>query len=114
MCVCVCAQPSYPFQEWRSNVAPVTQPNLDFMAPEYVLTMTCGTASDMFSLGLLIYAVFAKGKPLFECHGELSAFKSNAEEVRVICCHQNYTEVHASFSECGCDVLSLLKKVEYI
>ena len=59
------------------------------MAPEYVLTMTCGTASDMYSLGLLIYAVFAKGKPLFECHGELSAFKSNAEEVRIICFHQN-------------------------
>jgi hypothetical protein len=36
----------------------------------------------MFSLGLLIYSVFAKGKPLFECRGEMAAFKENVEEVR--------------------------------
>ncbi|KAK7098938.1 hypothetical protein V1264_003150 [Littorina saxatilis] len=76
------SEPSYPFQEWRTNRAPVTQPNLDFMAPEYVLTMMSSPASDMFSLGILIYTVFAKGKPLFQCRGELSAFRQNAEELR--------------------------------
>lgn len=76
------SEASYPFHDWRTNVAPVTQPNLDFLAPEYVLTKRCGPASDMFSLGLLIYAVFAKGKSLFECHGEMAAFKENTEELR--------------------------------
>ncbi|XP_076472048.1 SCY1-like protein 2 [Babylonia areolata] len=75
-------QPSYPFHEWRGDVVPVSQPHLDFMAPEYVLTMQCGPGSDMFSMGLLIYTIFAQGKPLFECQGELSAYKSNAEELR--------------------------------
>lgn len=74
--------PPFPFFEWRTDMAPITQINLDYMAPEYVLTMCCGTASDMFSLGLLIYAMYAKGKPLFECSGELSTFKKNAEELR--------------------------------
>lgn len=75
-------QPSFPFREWRSDLVPVTQPNLDYMAPEYVRTMTCSPASDMFSLGMLVYTIFSKGKPFYDCHGDLSAFKNNAEEVR--------------------------------
>ncbi|ESP05108.1 hypothetical protein LOTGIDRAFT_151904 [Lottia gigantea] len=61
---------------------PVAQSNLDFLAPEYTLTMTCSPASDMYSLGVLIYSIFNNGKPLFECQGQLSTFQKNAEELR--------------------------------
>ena len=55
---------------------------MDYMAPEYVSTMTCDTASDMFSLGMLFYTVFSKGKTLLECRNEMSAYKKNMSEVR--------------------------------
>ena len=99
-----CHQPSYPFLELRSDIAPVRQPNLDYMAPEYVLTMVSGPASDMFSLGLLIYSVFAKGKTLFECNGELSSFKDNAAEVSVML--EGYLNCMYSLGYSVCSVLS--------
>ena len=61
---------------------PLIQPQLEYMAPEYVLTANCDTASDMFSLGLLFYCVFNNGKTLFECREELTAYKKNIEEVQ--------------------------------
>ena len=59
----------------------VAQPNLNYLAPEYALTMQCDISSDMYSLGILLYAVFNNGKPLYNCRNELSAFRKNSEEV---------------------------------
>lgn len=36
------------------------------------------TASDMYSLGCVIYAVHCKGNPPFKTHGSLSAVRENA------------------------------------
>ncbi|KAG6332892.1 hypothetical protein ID866_6199 [Astraeus odoratus] len=47
-------------------------------APEYALDETLVTASDMYSLGALIYAVHCKGKPPFYNHGNLSNLRDNA------------------------------------
>ncbi|KAK6184566.1 hypothetical protein SNE40_007015 [Patella caerulea] len=76
------AKPVYEFIEWDSECPPIAQPNLDYLAPEYAITMTCSPASDMYSLGVVIYSLFNNGKPLFECHSQLSTFQKNAEELR--------------------------------
>lgn len=74
-------QPMFLWREWRGDIIHLLQPHLDFLAPEYVLTQHCGAPSDMFSLGLLIYAVFAKGMTFLQCNGQLSSYKKNAEKV---------------------------------
>lgn len=74
--------PSFEFKEWECDIPPVAQPHLDFLAPEYSLTMSCSQASDMFSLGALIFAIFNNGKPLYECRDDISQFKKNSEEMR--------------------------------
>ncbi|XP_064601195.1 SCY1-like protein 2 [Liolophura sinensis] len=74
--------PLFEFVEWDAGVPPLAQPNLDFLAPEYALTMTCSLASDMFSFGVLLYSLFNEGRPLYECHGQLSTFRKNADELK--------------------------------
>lgn len=38
-------------------------------------------ASDIYSLGLVLYSVFNKGKRLFEYKDDISAFRKNSENV---------------------------------
>ncbi len=66
------------------DIPPVVQPHLDYLAPEHTLSHTCDTSSDMYSLGVLFYAVFNNGKPLYECNHQLSAYKRNVEEVSFV------------------------------
>lgn len=73
--------PTYSCEEWRSDIPPEAQPRLDFMAPEYELTHQCGPASDMFSFGVLMFSLYNEGKPLYECKGDLRAFRTNAEQL---------------------------------
>ena len=47
-------------------------------APEYALDEVLDPASDMFSLGCLIYAVHCKGNPPFKNHGNLASVRENA------------------------------------
>ena len=47
-------------------------------APEYALDEVLDPASDMYSLGCLIYAVHCKGNPPFKNHGSLSSLRENA------------------------------------
>ncbi|CAH0402045.1 unnamed protein product [Chilo suppressalis] len=49
---------------WSIKVAKISQPNLDFLAPEVQTNGQCNILSDMFSLGLVICAIFNNGKPL--------------------------------------------------
>lgn len=75
-------QPFWEFREWDEDLHPQAQPHLDYLAPEYALTLSCDTAADMFSLGALIYSVFNKGRPLYENGGRFSTFKKNACELK--------------------------------
>ncbi|CAG5134144.1 unnamed protein product [Candidula unifasciata] len=72
---------AYQCIEWRNDTPWEAQPNLDFMAPEYELTHDCSPASDMFSFGILMFSLYNKGKPLYECRGELRVFRQNVQEV---------------------------------
>ncbi|XP_057613875.1 SCY1-like protein 2 isoform X6 [Chionomys nivalis] len=59
-------EPNFPCKEWDPNLPSLCLPNPEYLAPEYILSVSCETASDMYSLGAVIYAVFNKGKPIFE------------------------------------------------
>ena len=74
-------QPYYPFTEWDRNKPPVIQPDLDFLAPEQILSRSLDTSADLFSLGMLLYSVFNEGKTLFECKEQFSKYKENITEV---------------------------------
>ncbi|XP_021338936.1 SCY1-like protein 2 [Mizuhopecten yessoensis] len=74
--------PLFAFREWDSEIPPIAQPNLNYLAPEYALTMNCSLASDMFSIGVLIHTIFNKGKPLYECKEQLSQFKKFSAELQ--------------------------------
>lgn len=48
------------------------------VAPEYALDEALNTASDLYSLGCLIYAVHCKGDPPLKTHGSLGALRDAA------------------------------------
>ncbi|XP_045784676.1 SCY1-like protein 2 [Maniola jurtina] len=51
---------------WSIKVAKIAQPNLDFLAPEVQMSGQCSILSDMFSLGLVMCAIFNHGKSLLQ------------------------------------------------
>ncbi|XP_029455593.1 SCY1-like protein 2 [Rhinatrema bivittatum] len=59
-------EPKYLCKEWDPNLPALCLPNPEYLAPEYILSVSCETVSDMYSLGVVIHAVFNKGKPIFE------------------------------------------------
>ncbi|XP_065830467.1 SCY1-like protein 2 [Oscarella lobularis] len=75
------AQEKFAFHEWNSKLSFRTQPSLNYLAPEYVLNKTCDAASDLYTYGVLIHAVFNQGKPLFECDNNLLTYKHQAEQL---------------------------------
>jgi SCY1-like protein 2 len=54
------------------------------MAPEYHLTKSYNTQSDMFSLGMLIYALYNHGKTYYECHENYSTFIKMCDDLKTI------------------------------
>ncbi|XP_063303304.1 SCY1-like protein 2 isoform X1 [Pelobates fuscus] len=59
-------EPKFVCKEWDPNLPPLCLPNPEYLAPEYILSVSCDPASDMYSLGVIIHAVFNKGKTIFE------------------------------------------------
>uniref|UniRef100_A0A8C2LXZ5 Protein kinase domain-containing protein n=1 Tax=Cricetulus griseus TaxID=10029 RepID=A0A8C2LXZ5_CRIGR len=59
-------EPKFPCKQWDPNLPSLCLPNLEYLAPEYIFSVSCETSSDMYSLGTVIYAVFNKWKPVFE------------------------------------------------
>ena len=74
-------QPYYQCPEWDLDCPACTQPNLDYLAPEYIVSGHCDTASDMFSVGVLFHAIYNNGRPLFECKSELAVFRKHVADV---------------------------------
>ncbi|XP_037948428.1 SCY1-like protein 2 [Teleopsis dalmanni] len=70
---------SIPCQPWSSRVSKMAQPNLDFMAPETQITSKCSLLSDMFSLGLVICAVFNNGRPIIQAGNSASNYMKQLE-----------------------------------
>lgn len=59
----------------------VMSPELDFAAPELVNGVKCDTYADIFSIGMLAYAVFNEYKPLFESKGHTDGYEKNVAKV---------------------------------
>uniref|UniRef100_A0A2K5J7M9 Protein kinase domain-containing protein n=1 Tax=Colobus angolensis palliatus TaxID=336983 RepID=A0A2K5J7M9_COLAP len=59
-------EPKFPCKEWNPNLPSLCLPNPEYLAPEYILYVNCETASDLYSLGTVMYAVFNKRKLIFE------------------------------------------------
>lgn len=72
----------FPSLEFDYDLPPILYPNLEHLAPEYVVTHNCSLASDMFSLGALIYTVFNDGTPLYNCNGNPASIKQNSEKLK--------------------------------
>ncbi|CAG2053787.1 unnamed protein product, partial [Timema podura] len=60
----------------------LAQPRLDYLAPEYCLTKTHSPSSDIFSLGMLIHALYHNGRPLHDCNGDWQVFKRRSAELK--------------------------------
>ncbi|KIP09254.1 hypothetical protein PHLGIDRAFT_29115, partial [Phlebiopsis gigantea 11061_1 CR5-6] len=68
----------WEFPTFDGRVPAYTQRSFDYIAPEYALDEVLDPASDMYSLGCLMYAVHCKGSPPFKSHGSLGAVRDNA------------------------------------
>ena len=75
-------QPCWTFEEYDPSQHPDSQPNLDYLAPEYTLTHTIDPAADMFGLGVTIYAIFNEGKPLFTNNQNFSTYQKNSCDLK--------------------------------
>ncbi|KAJ8737244.1 hypothetical protein PYW07_000515 [Mythimna separata] len=64
---------------WSIKVAKLTQPNLDFLAPEVQTSGHCSILSDMFSLGLVMCAIFNNGKPLIQANNNPMLYMKQIE-----------------------------------
>lgn len=81
-------QPYWPFDEYDPGKHPLLQQSLDYLAPEYVLTKTHSPASDIYSLGMLIYSLYNKGEALLK-NKTYEMYSSNMKQVII-----NYFTTH--------------------
>ncbi|VDN86760.1 unnamed protein product [Brugia pahangi] len=70
----------FPCFPWTKKLSVHLQPDLDFLAPEYLLANKnlVTSAADVFSLGVLICWICSGGKRLIDA-------KNNIDTYRVIC-----------------------------
>ncbi|XP_051547229.1 SCY1-like protein 2 [Myxocyprinus asiaticus] len=73
-------EPKYVCKEWDPNLPPLCLRNPEYVAPEYILSVSCDAASDMYSLGVLFHAVFNEGKPIFQVNKQ-DIFKSFSRQL---------------------------------
>ncbi|BES98272.1 protein kinase activity [Nesidiocoris tenuis] len=66
-------------QPWSSRVPKMAQPDLDFIAPEVQTMSQCSIKSDMFSLGMVISAIFNMGRPLIMANHSSSQYVKQLE-----------------------------------
>ncbi|XP_030629513.1 SCY1-like protein 2 [Chanos chanos] len=74
------AEPKYVCKEWDPNLPPLCLPNPEYVAPEYILSVSCDSGSDMYSLGVVVHAVFNEGKPVFQVNKQ-DIFKSFSRQL---------------------------------
>ncbi|CAK1541904.1 unnamed protein product [Leptosia nina] len=75
--------PFWPFNEYCQAMPALTQPSLDYLAPEYILSASHSTASDIYSLGMLVYIIHITGhQPLGNLGNDYAKFKRFANEIR--------------------------------
>ncbi|XP_066561589.1 SCY1-like protein 2 [Amia ocellicauda] len=73
-------EPKYSCKEWDPNLPSLCLPNPEYLAPEYILSVSCESVSDMYSMGVVMHAVFNEGKPIFEVNKH-DIFKSFSRQL---------------------------------
>lgn len=73
---------NYPFEDFSPTLPNVCQPNLDYLAPECIISQSHSTASDMFSLGMLIYALQSPEKSCIKSVRDFQQFKARAHDMK--------------------------------
>ncbi|XP_045499209.1 SCY1-like protein 2 isoform X1 [Colias croceus] len=77
------AAPFWPFNEYCQAMPALTQPSLDYLAPENILSASHSPASDIYSMGMLVYALHSTGhQTLGNIGGDYTKFKRFANEMR--------------------------------
>ena len=75
--------PCWQVPQYDHGQPPELYPSLDYTAPEYASLETVGPAADMFSYGMLAFAVHNK-KPLFASNRNWGVFKRNCSELKSV------------------------------
>src|SRR6218665_210432 len=81
--VSLSSQLSYPVAPWTPKLPRLAQPDLDYLAPEVQLqTISRATpASDLYSLGLLAFALYNNGRSLIVAGHNLQNYVRCIEQV---------------------------------
>ena len=69
---------------WTSKMPKVIQPNLNFIAPEIQHKSSSTTASDMYSLGIVIIACFNNGKSVIQANNSQHQYFKLSEHVNTV------------------------------
>ncbi|KAI1728401.1 protein kinase domain-containing protein [Ditylenchus destructor] len=75
----------FPCFPWTKRLPVSLQPDLDFLAPEYLEpnNHTVSTAADVFSLGVLICWICGNGKRLIDVHNNLESYQIVIDQLDV-------------------------------
>ncbi|KAJ3080871.1 hypothetical protein HK102_002750 [Quaeritorhiza haematococci] len=63
---------------------PYCTPSLEYLAPEYVYDEKCEMASDVWSLGCLIYSLFNNGASPIDCNQNSHAYRDRIERLHLL------------------------------
>ncbi|KAL7062748.1 hypothetical protein AAHC03_01383 [Spirometra sp. Aus1] len=69
---------------WQSSVLPLCQPQLDYSSPEAVINGRASPSSDMFSVGMLLYALYNDGNSMFPCKDSYATYRSGVNQLKHI------------------------------
>ncbi|XP_017794218.1 PREDICTED: SCY1-like protein 2, partial [Habropoda laboriosa] len=68
-------------QPWTNRMPKMTQPNLDYIAPEVQQKKVGGFYSDMYSFGMTMCAIFNQGRPLIQANHSCSEYLKQLENL---------------------------------
>lgn len=69
-------------QPYTSKLPKMSQPDLDFLAPEIQSSSACSPQSDLFSFGLLILSLYNNGRSPIESNFSSALYFKQLETVR--------------------------------
>ncbi|THD24268.1 SCY1 protein 2 [Fasciola hepatica] len=71
------------FKGYQAKLPKVAQPNLDFVAPEAQLYSSMSPLADMFSVGMVICAIYNQGHSLIDCEQNPTIYARKLTEIPV-------------------------------
>ncbi|CAI9739377.1 2 [Octopus vulgaris] len=72
---------SFQSVPWTPKMPKMAQPDLNYMAPEIISDKTCTSLSDIFSLGMVVCALYNSGHPLIEAEHSVSLYLKKLEQM---------------------------------